>query len=239
MAVPFKIFRSFNDDSLKWAARSGFQLDRGSAPVLTGDPLVERIVMALGDRRAIKVKEVLESFETFARVRRRVRAPQMADLCCGHGLTGLIFAAIERSVEEVTLLDHKPPARSRLVLEAVLEAAPWVEPKVRWVEGRVEDAARHLAPGTSVIGVHACGTRTDRVLDAAIALKSHVAVMPCCYKRTAQRAPRALKESLGAELATDVDRTYWLEKRGWRVEWSAIPEAITPMNRILVARAPE
>ena len=40
---------------------------------------------------------------------------------------------------------------------------------------------------------------------------------------------------LGAPLAFDVDRTYRLERAGYHVRWDAIPEAITPMNRLLVA----
>ena len=129
----FAVFRGFEDE-LRWAARSTFQLDRKSAAELKSrDPLVTRIVSELGERRAISVKEVLESFETFARIRRRIRAAHVADLCCGHGLTGLLFAAIERRVERVTLLDRGAPPKAGLVLEAILEAAPWAADKVRWV----------------------------------------------------------------------------------------------------------
>ena len=36
--------------------------------------------------------------------------------------------------------------------------------------------------------------------------------------------------------AADVHRTYTLEGTGYRVVWRHIPSAITPMNRLLVAR---
>ena len=232
--VPFKIFRAFNTDEYRGFARSTFRLDAKSAPVLTGDPLAERIVHELAARRAINVKETLESFETFARIRRRLRAPRVADLCCGHGLTGLLFAAIERSVEEVVLLDRDKPPKAELVREAVIAAAPWTADKVRWVEAPIEEASAHLAPDTNVVAVHACGVRTDRALDVALALHSSVAVVPCCYAQTAKRAPRALKKALGSELATDIHRTYRLEAAGYRVDWQAIPEAITPKNRVMV-----
>lgn len=233
----FAIFRGFDTDELRWAARSTFRLDRKTAPHLaTRDPLVRRIVDALAERRAINVKETLESFETVARIRKRVRGPQVADLCCGHGLTGLILAAIERRVERVTLLDRAKPPKADLVVEAVCEAAPWVREKLRWVEARVEDAEEHLAPGTSVVAVHACGVRTDRAIDAALALGGPAALIPCCYKQTARAAPRSLRDALGPELATDVARTYRLEEAGFRTAWAAIPAAITPMNRILIAR---
>lgn len=236
MRVPFRVFPDFNEDRLRWAARSTFRVDRKSAPSFRGHPLAERIVRALAERRAINVKELLESFETFDRVRRRVRSGRMADLCCGHGLTGLLFAAAERRVHDVVLLDRTRSKNAELVTEAVYEAAPWAREKVRWVEADVKRATDHLAPGTAIIGVHACGTRTDRVLETAMALDGPVAVIPCCYKQTAKRVPRALRDALGAELATDVHRTYELEARGFRVEWAAIPDAITPMNRVLIGR---
>ena len=34
-----------------------------------------------------------------------VRRSVVVDLCAGHGLTGMVFAAFERSVEEVWLVD--------------------------------------------------------------------------------------------------------------------------------------
>ncbi len=196
--------------------------------------MVERIVASLAAREAISVKETLESFEAFSRMRRRMRAPRMADLCCGHGLTGLLFAASEREVKEVILLDRAKPPKADLIVEAVVEAAPWVEEKVRWIEDDVSRAAEHLEPDTSIIAVHACGVFTDRVIDAALAVGGNVAVMPCCYAQTAAAVPAALREALGAELATDVHRTYRLEAAGYRVEWAKIPAAITPKNRILV-----
>lgn len=237
-SAKFKIFRGFDTDELRWAARSTFRLDRKSAPSLVSrDPLVTRIVEELAERRAINIKEVLESFETFARIRRRVRAPIVADLCCGHGLTGLIFAAIERSVEQVVLLDYKKPPKADLVVEAVVAAAPWAADKIRWVEERIEDAHQHIDKGASIVAVHACGVRTDRAIDAAIALSAgSVALLPCCYKHTGRQAPRGLRDALGAELTTDIQRTYRLESAGWRVAWATIPEAITPMNRLLIGR---
>ena len=232
----FRIFKGFDTEEFSWASRSRFRLDRKLAPALESrDPLVNRIVAALAERRAINIKEVLESFETFARIRRRLRAPHVADLCCGHGLTGLLFAATERSVEHVTLLDRNKPAKADLLVEAVVEAAPWAAPKIRWVEAQIEDAAEHLEPDTSIVAIHACGVRTDRAIDVGVALgSSRIALLPCCYKHTGRAAPRALRESLGAEVATDIERTYRLEAEGWRVQWADIPRAITPMNRLLV-----
>jgi hypothetical protein len=233
-SVLFKMFKGFNDDELQWAARSTFRLNRRLAHHFRGGPLAERIVWALADRSAISVKETLESFETYSRLRRRMRAPNMADLCCGHGLTGLLFAAFERSVDNVVLYDSVKPPKADMIAEAVVEAAPWVADKIRWIEGDVARAAEVLAPHTSIIAVHACGVRTDRVLETAVAINGNVAVLPCCYPRTSKDAPQCLRDALGLEIATDVSRTYWLDRHGYLTDWAAIPEAISPMNRILI-----
>lgn len=238
-SVKFRVFRGFNDEDLAWAARSRFRLDRRSAQHFKGERLAERIVWALAERRAISVKETLESFETFSRVRRRLRAPRMADVCCGHGLTGLLFASAEKMVDEVILIDHVKPPKAELILEAVIEAAPWVESKVTWIEDEITHASKHLAPHTSVVAVHACGVRTDRALEAAAAVQGNVAVVPCCYAQTTRDAPLALRENLGNELATDIHRTYWLESQGYVTDWSSIPVAITPKNRIIIGTRPE
>ena len=228
----FKAFRRFNDPALARFARLRARVEPSMAEHFPGDGLPDKMARALIHRRALPLKELLESFEFFERPRRRLRAPAVADLCCGHGLTGVLFALFERSVERVVLLDRHRPDSALAVLDAAAEVAPWVAAKVAWREADVEDAA--LEPGTSVLALHACGVRTDRCLDAAIAARGAVAVMPCCYAQTGAGAPRAVHDALGIALATDVHRTYRLEGEGYRVAWSAIPAAISPMHRILI-----
>jgi hypothetical protein len=231
----YRMFRSFNAPDKRHLGGLKCRIDRRCTEAIDGTQLAVRFVNELADRRAIKLKEVFESFEFFARVRRRVRAPLMADLCCGHGLTGIVFAMFERSVTEVTLLDRAFPPSHRKVLDAAIAVAPWVEPKIRLVSGQVEKAVELLQPGTSVVAIHACGVRTDRSIEAAIALGGSVAVMPCCYQQSGAKAPPGLMKALGQSLATDVHRTYVLENAGYSVRWTGIPPEITAMNRVMVA----
>ena len=37
-------------------------------------------------------------------------------------------------------------------------------------------------------------------------------------------------------LAADIERTAYLEERGYRVDWRALPRVITPLNRIIIAK---
>lgn len=234
--MTFRALRAFNDPSLTPVAAARSRLDERLVTALEGatSPALLRLVKALAARRALVIKELVESLEFFERVRHRVRARHVADLCAGHGLTGLLFAAYERDVERVTLLDLACHDNQATVLAAVLDVAPWAADKVERVQARVQDAARFLEQGSAVVAVHACGARTDRALDAALEVGGALAVMPCCHASSTNQAPRALQEALGPHLSCDIERTYRLERAGYRVSWQSVPDSITPMNRILV-----
>lgn len=234
--VTFRAFPQFNDPEKAATARLRHRV--GALPMDWFDRSspTNRLAHALADRRAIHLKELLEACEFHERTRKRVRSPDVADLCCGHGLVGLLFAA-ERTVDRVTLIDRARPDAFDAVFDGVCAVFPQVREKVRFVEAAVEDAADHLAPGSAVLAVHACGVATDRCLDAALAVQARaIAAMGCCYNQTASDAPPVLRKVLGRETMTDVHRTYRLDAAGYDVDWAAIPSAITPMNRIVVAR---
>ncbi len=239
MSAAFRAFRQLNDPRLARLARLRKRFDRKALARLLepADPpsLTDRLVIELAERGALPIKELFESFEFFERVRRRTRAPAVADLCCGHGLTGILFAVFSRPVQRVLLLDQRRPKSHDKVLAAATAAAPWIEGRVRFVEVPLKRASEHLEPGCSLVAVHACGVRTDRCIDLAISRRAALAVMPCCYFGTGRKAPRALRKAFGAELATDIDRTYRLQQAGFEVDWTEVPKAITAMNRVLVA----
>lgn len=200
----------------------------------TGDQPGARLARVLCERSVLPVKELFEATETFARARKRVRAPVVADLCCGHGLGGILFALMEREVERVLLVDRVRPPSADALLDAADAVAPWVRGKVEWIEdrlGRVE-----LPMGASVLAVHACGLRTDEALEAAVRARGAFCALPCCRPHRRHPASEALKHALGPDIAIDVHRTYALESAGYRVWWDEISPAITPMNRTLVAR---
>lgn len=234
----FKVFPQFADPALSGMIRSKHRLGDVAKEVFAGDRLEDRLVRALADRRVLNAKEVLESFAFWTRVRRRVRQPTMVDLCCGHGLTGVLFAVFERKVERVLLVDHRRPASVAAVLEAIAEVAPWALPKIEVWERPLAEARPDLPASAGFVGVHACGELTDRVLEAALERSGPVAVMPCCYRSARRRGPAGVVDALGTRTAIDVHRSYRLDDAGLQVDWTSIPEAITPMNRILIGWNP-
>lgn len=231
----FRMLQVFNQGELRAYAGSKTRIGWNTSPHFPGDGLTDRLVRALAEERALPIKEVAEAFEFFAVVRKYLRkSPVVADLCSGHGLVGLLFAVFERRTQEVVLVDRRQPDGFALALAAARRVAPWVEPKVRFQEGKLQDVRSGLAQGSAVVAVHACGELTDLCLDVADGLGGPFAVLPCCRSHARNPAPEGLRAALGEDVAYDVDRTYRLEARGYRVRWRTIPEAITPMNRVLI-----
>lgn len=202
-----------------------------------GDSRVDRFVAELARRRAVSTKELCESFEVFQRARKTLRGPVVADLCCGHGLVGLCFAVFEPDVERVLLLDQRLPQNHAACLEAAIAVAPWVLGRVEFRTGDLDDAEAWLPEDCGVLGIHACGARTDRVIELGLSRARSLAIAPCCYPPPERAGyPPALRHRLGSELAMDIHRTYRLTAAGWSVTFDAIPPEITPMNRVLIAR---
>ncbi len=229
-----RFFRHF-DASDPWIG-SRSSLSPRDADRFPGDTLAATFARALCKRSAIPVKELFEAVETFSLCRKVIRRPSLADLCCGHGLGGVLFALMEHQVERVLLVDRDRPPSADSVLAAAADVAPWVAPKIEWRETQLNRA--QLEPGTAVLAIHACGLRTDTAIEMAIESGGPFAALPCCRPHNAHPAPMSLKNALGADVAIDVHRTYALEAKGYRVSWKDIAETITPKNRALIAKAP-
>ena len=137
----FKAFRRFNDPELACHAGARTRLCALSMDWFPGNGLPDRLAREIAETRALPVKELFESFELFERVRRRVRAPVVADLCCGHGLTGMLFAVFEPKVERVVLLDHAQPPSFVPVRDAIAAVAPWAADKIAFSERPLKEAA--------------------------------------------------------------------------------------------------
>jgi hypothetical protein len=231
---PFRFLKQFNESAFAKKISSRDKLRQSDVRWFPGDYLSSVFARAMCERRAMPFKEVLESFEFYACVRNRIKAKSVADLCCGHGLVGVLFAMFERKVERVCLLDKVRPESFDLVLEAAQAVAPWTAEKIRYVEAPLKKTLQHVEPETAVLGVHACGKRTDYCIEHAIELGGSVALLPCCRRHRLHPSPDCLKQVLGADVAIDVDRTYRLDAAGYRVRWDEISPQITSKNRVLI-----
>ena len=196
--------------------------------------LTDRFIRGLVHGHVVKWKEILECFEFFDQTRKYLRRSSMVDVCCGHGLVGILFALLEKEVEQVGLVDRRIPASLPRVLETAIGLGPWVEEKVQFSEAAIGDLSSRIPTGTAVLSVHGCGALTDQAIDLALGAAGPVAVMPCCCHPRSPDAPEVLFRELGVKDGVDVHRTYRLNDAGYQVFWRYIPEDVTPMNRIIL-----
>ena len=236
----FKFFPQFNDfERVKWlSSRQKLQPEFAKAYFNSGS-LQDKFLQAVAEERLLPVKEILESFEFFARVRKAVRSEVVADLCCGHGLLGILFAMFERDVQRVILIDKDEPLSRQKLIAIADRVAPWVAGKLDNRAEKIKISSDWIEEGTAIVSAHACGVLSDLCIDVAIKSGGPIAILPCCYPRSACEAPLALQTQFGIEAAFDIDRTYRLEAAGYRVRWGSIPREITPMNRILYGQQPK
>ena len=154
------------------------------------------------------------------------------------------------------LFDQICPPSHFVIREALERVCPHMKGRVEFVEKSLSaegsppsypspagpSAAGPSAASSSspvsriVIGVHACGSLTDSVLEYALSNSAtSIAVMPCCYTGTNPQAPYGLKRVLGSSWSSDIARIYRLSSNNYHTDFSSIPSSITPMNRIIVA----
>lgn len=229
-----KSFPRIDLDTLPVNPHSRSRSGVAARPFFDGDTLHDKIARALIDARLLPFKELLESFEVFEHIRRHVRAPTIADLCCGHGFVGMLYGIHHRDVERVVLVDRRRPASVPLILDALEPIVPWLRAKVSFEEARIESVA--LPAASALLGIHACGRATDAIIERAISGGHPVALLPCCHPKKGLPGPATLGQALGVALATDIHRTYRLEAAGYHTRWTELPACITPMNRVITAR---
>ena len=178
------------------------------------------------------------------------RTITIQDLCSGHGLTGMLFLActppgrIPNTSVRIELVDKVEPKSHSILRDCISEICPWVsEDTVSFVSTPLNDYTDkasnkkiHGNEATIVISTHACGSLTDKVLEYSINSEAaSLAVMPCCYTGTDEGAPYGVRRMLGVGLSADVRRSFYLQENNYHADFGAIPRAVTPMNRIIVA----
>ena len=173
----FKFFPRLNGQKdLSWTSSRNLINSVLAEALFSSDSLQDRLVRAMAAEQVIPIKEVLECFEFVARIRKDLRSEYMVDLCCGHGLVGMLFALFEPKVTSVTLIDIKEPPSLRKLLSCLLPIAPWIEEKITFQRSRLDNLA-DIPEGASIVSAHACGRLTDQCIEMAVERKGNVAVL--------------------------------------------------------------
>ena len=198
------------------------------------DTLFHRVARAVCHAGVLPRKELYEAWEMARRVRRVFRGGRVVDLGAGHGLLAQIMLLLDDSSPSALVVDASLPPSSARLHEVLVEAWPRLAGRVEFVTATIEDADIVRIVATDVIvSSHACGALTDRVLARAVAARARVAVLPCCHDLDTCDTGD-LAGWLDGPMAIDAMRAVRLRQQGYRVWTLAIPEAITPKNRLLL-----
>jgi hypothetical protein len=193
--------------------------------------LFDRLARAVCRAGCLPRKELYESWETARRIRRAFRGGRIVDVAGGHGLLAQILLLLDDTSPEALVVDPGVPPSAATLHEVLAQAWPRLRGRVTFAAGTLD--AVTLTAADLVVSSHACGALTDRVLDAAIAARTRVAVLPCCHDAATCDAG-SLTGWTDLALAVDVRRAVRLEREGYRIRTLAIPAAITPKHRLLL-----
>lgn len=215
-------------------------MDRGSRSRLThrqvprfpGPTLFDRLARTVCEAECLPRKELYEAWEVVKRVRRRFRGGTVIDVAGGHGLVAFAMLLLDDSSPCAVVVDKRKPVSFDRLQAALCEVWPRLTGRVTYAEMWLKEY--QMPDDALLVGVHACGPLTDRVLTAAVRGRSRVAVLPCCHSK--QHCDTGeLQGWLKGPMAIDATRVARMRAEGFAVKTQLIPEDITPENRLLLA----
>ena len=156
---------------------------------------------------------------------------RVLDLGGGHGLLAQVMLLLDDSSPNALVIDKTLPASSAKLHDCIVETWPRLAGRIAFVASAIEDI--EILDTDIVVSSHACGALTDQVLDRAAAAHARVAVLPCCHDLDSGD-DGGLSGWVDGALAIDLVRAMRLEQQGYRIWTQAIPEGITPKNRLLL-----
>ena len=214
-----------------FAPSSHSRLTVHDRPRFGGETLFDRLGRAVCDAGCLPRKELYEAWEMARRVRRELRGGRVVDLGGGHGLLAQVLLLLDDSSSGALVVDAALPPSHAALHDVLVAAWPRLRGRVRFETARLERVP--LTAGDLVVASHACGRLTDAVLDAAVAARARVAVLPCCHDRD-HCDTGDLAGWMPADLAIDAVRAARLRGHGYRIWTKTIPAEITPRNRLLM-----
>ena len=167
------------------------------------------------------------------RVRRIFRGGRVIDLGGGHGLLAQAMLLLDATSPSAVVVDTDVPSSAAKVHATLVEVWPRLAGRVEFLARPMNDVP--IASGDLVVSSHACGRLSDVVIDRALAARARVAVLPCCHDLEACDMGD-LDGWIDGALAIDVMRATRMKQCGYQVWTLAIPEEITPKNRLLLGR---
>ena len=215
----------------RFGGGSRARLTRHDLDRFSGATLFDRLGRAVCQAGCLPRKELYEAWEMARRVRRLFRGGRVIDLGGGHGLLAQALLLLDATSPSAIVVDKAVPASAGKVHQSLVDVWPRLAGRVEFLAGPMSDVA--ISSDDLVVSSHACGRLSDVVIDRALAARARVAVLPCCHDLLACDTGD-LDGWMDGALAVDVMRATRMKQCGYRVWTLAIPEEITPRNRLLL-----
>lgn len=217
---------------VRFSPSSRARLTRHDLGRFAGATLFDRVGRALCEAECLPRKELYEAWEVARRTRRWLRGGRVIDVAGGHGLLAHLMLLLDAHARSAVVVDPLVPASAPRIQDALAHVWPRLEGRVTYVRGRLDEV--RIDADDVVVSCHACGALTDQVIDAALAARARVAVLPCCHDEDTCDAGD-LTGWMDAPLAIDTVRVLRLRASGYRVRTQTIRAEITPKNRLILA----
>lgn len=130
------------------------------------------------------------------------------------------------------VVDPAAPASAGRIDEVLVAAWPRLARRVEYVRRKLDEV--RLLERDVVVSCHACGALSDRIIAAAVAARTKLAVLPCCHDEDTCD-PGGLTGWMDLALAVDSARVLKLGASGYDVRTQTISRGITPKNRLILA----
>jgi hypothetical protein len=235
------------------------------------DSLFDQFARVVCQVSVIPRKELFETWAMALYVHQSFPyAQRVVDLACSHGLLSwaLLLLAHHDNNKEATgnrhqssrsavCVDLKMPKSAEKIATVMLQQWPCFEDSWDYVEAPLEA----ILPDSStlLVGIHACGVLSDKIVTHAIQGNAALALVPCCHTRKSLSPEQLLKyykDKASTEddtndntktndgltiknytLADIIDRhrIQRLQSAGFHVVEATIPPVFTPKNRIILA----
>lgn len=211
-------------------------LDRRYSNHFTSNNVIDKISYEICQKSFLPKKEYAESIEVVRILLRFIRSWQnlnVYDICGGHGFVGILLDILSKGVNKSYIIDQKKPLSHERLVTCIQESLHIEKYSINFLQEDFKNI--EYKPNSLLIGIHACSTLSDEIMNLAFEKNSAVAILPCCYKQNC--LPGQLRKFTDTYELSDLVDIYRINKAnnlGYKINLRKISSKITPMNKMFI-----
>lgn len=185
----------------------------------------------------IKQKHLTKVERFYSEVSPYVGNKRIVNLCAGNSLLAWYFL-MGGVTEEALSIDLKSTKKYQTLRDLIKKVRPDLDAMHTFLERDIYDSELGIQADDFILGLHACGNLTDRVIEIAVETGASFAIVPCCYRPDRQLLrPQQYKipQDKSREEVVDLLRAEYVSEKGREVSLREIKSFPSPMNRLLLS----